>query len=104
MAYYAISSGAIDRKDAPGNLSRNAPNLIPIVVLGLLAVDESYKGQGLGAALLKDCVLRVTELSKQVGIKALLVHAIDEQACSFYKYFGFKESKFDNLVLLLPIK
>lgn len=102
IAYYAISAGAIERKEVPSNLSRNAPNPIPVVVLGRLAVDVDFQQSGYGSALMKDCVIRVSRLSEEVGVKAILVHALNEDAAKFYLSYGFKESRFDSNVLLLP--
>ena len=104
LAYYSISAGAIERKKAPSSLSRNAPNPIPVIILGRLAVDISQQSRGLGAAMLKDCAIRVTRLAQEVGIKAILVHALNGQAVQFYEKYGFKTSRFDENVLLLPVK
>lgn len=82
--FYALSAGAIARDDAPGRLRRNAPDPVPVVILGRLAVDLRHAGRGLGSALLMDAIRRVAAASETIGIAALLVHAIDEKARRFY--------------------
>ncbi|GLR27415.1 hypothetical protein [Limnobacter litoralis] len=60
------------------------PDPIPVMVLGRLAVDLNFKGQKLGAAMLQDAVLRCKSVAQNVGVRAMLVHAIDESAKAFY--------------------
>lgn len=100
IGYYAIAMGSVQRESAIGNLRRNSPNPIPMVVLARLAVDKNYQGLGIGAGLLKDCVLRAGYAMEVVGGAGILVHAIDEGAKAFYQKFGFKESVFDPLTLM----
>lgn len=104
VGFYAISTGSIERLNAPGAVTRNMPDPIPVMVLGRLAIDQSYQGQKLGVALLKDAMLRTLKVSKIVGVKALLVHAISEEAKRFYLHFGFQESPINSMTLLLTIK
>ena len=61
---------------------------VPAVLLARLAVDTSHQGRGLGGALL-DALQRVAAASESVGFEVLIVHAIDQQAATFYRYFGF---------------
>jgi predicted N-acetyltransferase YhbS len=63
---------------------------IPVVILARLAVDVGQQGQGIGAALLNDALVRVLRASEQVAVRAVVVHAIDETASSFYERFGFQ--------------
>ncbi len=104
VGFYAIATGSIERLYAPSAVTRNMPDPIPVMVLGRLAIDRSYRGQKLGAALLKDAMLRTLKVSQIVGVKALLVHAISEEAKKFYMHFGFQESPVNSMTLLLTIK
>lgn len=52
---------------------RNMPDLVPVMVLGPLAIDQQHHGKGLGVDLLRDAILRTTRLAQEVGIRALLV-------------------------------
>jgi len=68
-----------------------------------LAVDQAYQSQGLGRALLKDAVQRVLMAGEAVGIRALLVHAIDDEAAAFYRHFGFIQAPLDANTLFYPL-
>jgi len=68
---------------------------------GRLAVDRRYHRKGIAAGLLKDAVLRTRAASRHVGIRALLVHAIDEDAVRFYERYGFRSSPIDPTTLMV---
>ncbi len=104
LAYYALASGALAMVDAPGPIRRNMPDPIPVAVLGRLAVDRRAQGQGLGAAVLKDAVLRVQQAAQLLGIRGVLVHAISDDARRFYEGFGFVNAQNQPLTLVLSIK
>ena len=80
------------------------PNPIPVMVLGRLAIDKNWQGQGIGASLLKDAVLRTVKVSHDAGIRTLLVHAISKSAKHFYKQYGFIESPLEAMTLMLSLK
>jgi len=103
IGYYAIAMGSVQRESALSSLKRNSPNPIPMVVLARLAVDEGYKGRGIGVGLLKDCVLRSVHAMNVVGGAGILVHAIDDEAKAFYKRFGFNESPIDAMTLMARV-
>ena len=99
--YYTISSGALDAENLPENLPRYS---IPIMHIGRLAVDKTVKGQGLGNLLLLDALRRSMNAGAQIGVYAVEVRALTEQAKSFYLKFGFVEMTDDPLRLYLTIK
>ncbi|MDP7641123.1 MAG: GNAT family N-acetyltransferase [Alphaproteobacteria bacterium] len=104
VGYYCLASGSVERMRSPGKLRRNMPDPIPVIMLGRLAVDRTWQGAGLGSALLKDAILRTLKAANIVGMRALLVNALDERAAQFYRHNGFLEPPFDPLVLMLPLK
>lgn len=104
VGYYVLATGSVSRQQAPGNIRRRMPEPIPVIVLGRLAVDCRWQKSGIGSGLLKDAVARSLSVSQQVGVRALLVHALDEDAKGFYIYHGFKESPIDPMTLLLSLK
>ena len=105
VGYYAISAGSIVREGAPARVAQGQPNQpIPIGLLGRLAVDQREQGQGLGKALLKDALLRMNAAADILGIRAILVHAIDRQAADFYRNFDFEPCPGDDLHLVLLMK
>jgi predicted N-acetyltransferase YhbS len=103
IGFYALATGSVRRGDAPGSIKRRMPDPIPVMVLGRLAVDLHWQKKGVGSGLLKDAVLRTLAVSQQAGIRALIVHALSEQAKSFYFHYGFQESHFNQMTLLLNL-
>lgn len=104
FAYYCLAAGSVAAELTPEKIRRNMPHSVPVMILGRLAIDQSYQNKGLGRALLKDSVLRTIKVSQEAGIKALLVHAISDSAAHFYKRYGFIESPISAMTLMLPIK
>jgi GNAT superfamily N-acetyltransferase len=105
VAYFCISAGSVERAAAPGNVRRNAPEVIPISVIGRLAVSRSHAGKGLGADILSDALRRIAAASQSIGIAAVLVHAKDEAAKRFYmRCAEFIEYPEDSRTLFLPIE
>lgn len=103
IGYYCLAAGSVMRRAAPGKIRRNMPELIPVVLLGRLAVTRSHQGKGIARALVRDAVLRTLQAAEIAGIRTLLVHSLDEDAAAFYRNLGFVESPIDPLVLMLPL-
>jgi GNAT superfamily N-acetyltransferase len=90
VGYYSLAASQILYADAPARLQKGAPrHPVPVVLLARLAVDRTWQGQGLGAGLLKDAIIRVLTAAEGVGVRALLVHAKDEAAKAFYERYDF---------------
>ena len=104
IGYYCLSSGAIAAIDAPGALRRNMPDPIPMAILGRLAIDRQFQWRGVGPALLRDAVLRAHQAAEILGIRGLLVHALDGQAKGFYEHYGFIASPSAPMTLVLSLK
>ncbi len=100
QGYYALAEGAIDHRQAPGRIHRNVPDPIPAVVLGRLAVATAEQGAGVGRALVRDALVRVRTAANEIGVAAVLVHALNERARCFYLDCGLVQSPIDPLVLL----
>jgi GNAT superfamily N-acetyltransferase len=103
VGYYALATGAVSAQEATGKIRRNMPDPIPVMVLGRLAVDSAFQDRGLGAALLRDSVLRTRQAADIVGIRAMLVHAISPESKRFYERYGFTPSPVDPLTLMLSL-
>lgn len=101
--FYTLSALSIRLDSLPEEHKREVPRypLIPAALIGRLAIDECYQGQGLGGVLLADAFLRVSKAD--VGVYAMLVDAKDEVAESFYQQFGFERFKGRERKLYLPI-
>lgn len=103
IGYYALAAGAVLHSQVPGAVRRNMPEPIPVAVLGRLAVHSHWGGRGVGGGMLKDAVLRTMRLSEEMGIRALLCHAISEEATKFYLHHGFIESPIEPMTVMLNI-
>ena len=103
VGYYTLAASSVSLDLAPGSVRRNMPEPIPVILLGRLAVDERHQSAGLGASLLQDAVLRVAGAAGAVGVRAMLVHAIDDAATSFYEHFGFLASPLEERTLFLSM-
>jgi predicted N-acetyltransferase YhbS len=79
------------------------PDPVPVVVLGRLAVDTSFQGQGVGRALVRDAGYRVIQAADTIGIRGLLVHALSAEAKSFYEHIGFDASALDPMTLMITL-
>ena len=104
IGFYALAPGALKLAVAPGAIRRNMPDPIPVIVLGRLAVHGNWEGKGIGRGLLKDATSRAMQAASSIGGRALLCHAIDEDAKSFYLKHGFKESPVEPLTVMLSLK
>jgi GNAT superfamily N-acetyltransferase len=105
VGYYSLAAASVQRDEATPRVAKGlAKHPIPVVLLARLAVDETEKGQGLGTALLKDALLRSLQGADIIGCRAVLVHAKDQAAQTFYRKFGFESSPVDEFHLFLLMK
>lgn len=103
FGYYVIAAGAVSHADATAAIRRNMPDPVPVMVLARLAVDVRAQGVKLGAGLLQDAVKRVLAVAENAGVRALLVHAIDDRAKQFYEHCGFQVSPAHPMALMLRL-
>jgi len=101
--FYTLASASLLLADLPASLEKKLPRYptVPAVRLGRLAVDQTFKGQGLGGALLADaldCAAR-----SEIAAYAMLVDAKDESAATFYRHHGFIPLPDSPLTLFLPL-
>ncbi len=104
MGYYALAAGAVSHQIATPSVRRNMPDPVPVMVLARLAVDQRAQGRKLGPSLLQDAVKRCALVSQHAGIRALLVHALNDRAKQFYEYYGFQSSAIHPMTLLLRLQ
>ncbi len=100
--YYTISGGSVARGELPEKRLPRYP--IPIVLVGRLAVDRQAQGRGFGELLLLDALKRAAQLAQHLGIYAVVMDALNEQARAFYRKYGFADTGNDPMRLYLPIK
>lgn len=104
VGYYALAAGSVAHAMLSRRHRQNMPDPVPVIVLGRLAIDRSEQGNGLGRALLRDALVRISAAADTVGIAAVLVHALDERAKAFYLRCGFDISPIDPLTLVARIQ
>ena len=105
VGYHSLSTASVEYAQAPERLRKGlARHPVPVILLARLAVDRTWQGKGLGAALLRDALHRVLAASDIVGLRAIMVHAKDEAARRFYEHFDFDPSPIEPLHLFLLIK
>ena len=103
LAYYALAAGAVSHQESPGAIRRNMPDPVPVMVLARLAVDQRLQGQQVGGALLKDALQRAVSVAQNIGVRALLVHVLNDRARQFYAHYGFVPSPANPMTLMLPL-
>ena len=90
IGFHSLAVGQVAHEEAPDRMGKGlARHPIPVMILARLAVDRSWSGRGLGGALLKDALRRTAAAADIAGIRAVVVHAKDEEARRFYTHFGF---------------
>jgi len=104
IGFYSLAAGSVLREAATNRVRRNMPDPVPVALLGRLAIDRQWQGRGLGAALLRDALLRVVGAAETIGVRALLVHAISDGAKVFYEHWGFRASATDPMTLMITIE
>lgn len=105
IGYYTLSSTSLLPDSLPSELAKKLPHYkdFPAVLLGRLAIDRRYRGQGFGGLLLQDALQRCGESGREIGIMAVVVDAKDDAAGAFYEHFGFRRLEDDSHRLYLPI-
>ena len=103
--YYALASGAVPVPTLPAKVAKKLPkHPVPVALLGRLAVDRAAQGRKLGEYLLLDALRRCLNLSRTIGLFAVEVVALDEQAKAFYLKYGFEPLSDSPLHLYLTMK
>ena len=103
VGYYSLAVGSASRRTATGAVGRNMPDPVPVMLLARLAVDIEWQERGLGASLLRDVVARTVQAAEIAGIRAMLVHALSEDAKRFYGHLGFQPAQSQPLTLMATL-
>jgi GNAT superfamily N-acetyltransferase len=105
IGFHTIVAGEVQHANAPERVVKGMPrHPVPLLVLARLAVHTKVQGQGIGAGLLLDALGRTLQVAEVIGVRALAVHAKDDQAAAFYQHFGFTSSPTDSRHLFMIIK
>lgn len=105
VGYYCISAGSVERSALPPRMKRQQgqPNPIPIAIIGRLARHSDAEWKGLGSDLLHDALTRIASAAEIIGVRAVLVHALDDTAAAFWKKHGFIECPLGSKIFYLPL-
>jgi predicted N-acetyltransferase YhbS len=103
VGYYALSSGDVAAAIVPGRVKRNMPDPVPVVLLARLAVDRGWQGKQLGRSLFRDGVQRVVQAAELIGIRAIVVQAISEEARGFYRALGFDACPGELMMMVVTL-
>lgn len=101
--YFALSMGQILAQEVIGSMRRNMPRTIPAVILGRLAIDLAWQGNGLGRALLAEVMRRSVLASSEVSARLVIVHAISPAAEAFYLHHGFTRLPVETPTLAIDL-
>lgn len=105
VGFYTIVAGEVQHAHAPERVIKGmSRHPIPLLVLARLAVHINAQGRGIGSGLLLDALGRTLQVADMIGVRALAVHAKDDQAAAFYRHFGFVPSPTDTRHLFMIIK
>lgn len=105
VGYHAITAAAVTHAQATARARKGMPrHPIPAVLLSRLAVDRAVQGRGIGAGLLRDAMLRTVSVAEELGVRVLLVHALDDNARAFYERYGLQPSPTDPHNLQIVVK
>jgi len=105
VGYFSIAAGSVERATVPKRVAKGTPqHPIPVALLARLAVDSKFQGQKIGPGLLKQAMLKILEASRVIGIRAVLVHAKNQQAADFYAKYGFVPSPINSFHMMLLMK
>jgi GNAT superfamily N-acetyltransferase len=103
--FYCLSAAAVEHGTAPRVVSKGlARHPIAVVLIGRLAVEERYRGLGLGRFLIRDALMRILETAEKIGIRAVMVQAKDNAAAEFYRNLGFAASATDPSLFFMTLK
>jgi GNAT superfamily N-acetyltransferase len=104
VAFYALAPTAILPAAMPRSIrTGQPPNPVPCLLLGQIATDQKWAGQGVGTALLAHALRRSVRAAELIGGRALVVKAIDDEAAEFWQRRGFRRSRDDEKVLFRSI-
>jgi hypothetical protein len=106
IGYYCIAMGSVERRALPSRLKRQQglPNQTPVAIIGRLARDLRWRGSGLGADLLQDALGRIVAAAQIIGVRCVVVHAIDDEAARFWKANEFIEYPDNSRTFYMPVE
>lgn len=100
VGYYGLAPTAVVSTAMPRSIrTGQPPEPVPCLLLGQLASDLGWRGQGIGTGLLLHALKRSVAAASLIGGRALVVSAVDGEAADFWRRRGFQPSKDDRFIL-----
>ena len=96
VAYASLSMTGIDRSAAPDALAKGAPDPVPALLIGRLAVNQAHAGLGVGTELIKHAFATAVELNASAACRAVVVTSLNPRARSWWERFGFHPFDVDD--------
>ena len=90
VAYVSLSMTGIDISNAPDELAKRSPKVIPALLLGRLAVDQRYAGMGVGTKLVAHVLATAVDLNTKAACRAVVVNVLNEGVRAWWQRFGFQ--------------
>ena len=104
IGYYAIATGSIERRELPRKKRHGAPDPVPVAILARLGVTKEWQGRELGLDLLQDALKRLAQAAEIVGLRGVVVHALNDKVAGFYREHQFQPTPIDPRTLFLAIE
>jgi predicted N-acetyltransferase YhbS len=106
VGFYAVAAASVGPRDATERLAKGQPEhqSVPAILIGRLAVASDHQGNQVGRSLLRDALLKCAAAAESIGARAVIVHALSDDAVRFYARFGFEASPTDSRHLILLMK
>ena len=104
VGFYALAAGGVTRDTPPRSVRHDSPSTVPLVVLGRLATDQTFEGRGIGSGMLRDAIARTLRSAGEIGVRGLVVHALDDDATKFYLRYGFVPCPVGERTLFLAVE
>jgi len=101
LGYYTLNAHSIEAQLAPNKLGKVGYKEIPSILIGRLAIHQPTQNRGLGSVLLKSALLRCLEVAEQLGVRCVVVDALDEEAKAWYLHKGFQPLKTPQRLYLM---
>jgi predicted N-acetyltransferase YhbS len=92
--YVSLSAAQIEREYLPKSHQRNKPDPVPALLLGQLAVDQQYHGQGVARSLMFYALSTAVHVARQMGCVCVFTHPLDDDVRAFYHHYGFEDLPF----------
>jgi ribosomal protein S18 acetylase RimI-like enzyme len=104
LGYCSLAAAQVSLADMlPEDRQRLPRYPVSAVRVARLAVSMAAQGRGLGRLLLGHAVNSALVVRTQLGVRVLIVDALDDRAAAFYRGYGFRPTAIGSLSLYLAL-